>query len=161
MSRLIDFNKTLKLLTGVSEMGLIWHLLFAGLEQKVDGFFFLAVCIMGSKNFPFQTVKKFLSKLSKISFPNCQNFPFQTVKISLFKLSKFPFPNCQNYPFQTVKNFLSKLSKLPFPNCQNYPFQTVNISLFKTNKFCYPNLRQPILNKSDSKKSFKKTLKFK
>ncbi len=46
--------------------------------------------------------------MSKIPFPNCQNFPFQTVKISLFKLSKFPFPNCQNFPFQTVKISLFK-----------------------------------------------------
>ncbi len=48
----------------------------------------------------------------KIPFSNRQNFPFQTLKIFLIKLSKFPIPNCQNFPFQTVKIFLSKLSKL-------------------------------------------------
>jgi hypothetical protein len=77
-----------------------------------------------------------------VSFPNCQNFPFQTVKISLLKLSKFLFSNCQNFPFQTVKFSLFKLSKFPFSklskflfsNCQNFSFQTVKISLFKTVK---------------------------
>jgi hypothetical protein len=95
--------------------------------------------IIAVKNFLFQTVKNFLSKLSKFSFPNCQNNPFETVKIFLSKLSKFPFPNCQNYPFQTVKIFLSKLSKFSFPNCQNFPFQTVKITLFKLSKFLFPN----------------------
>jgi hypothetical protein len=50
----------------------------------------------------------------KFSFSNCQNFPFQTVKIFLFKLSKFSFSNCQIFPFQTVKISLFQLSKFPF-----------------------------------------------
>jgi hypothetical protein len=69
-----------------------------------------------------------------ISFSNCQNFPFQTVKISLSKLSKFPFQNCQNFPLNTVKISLSKLSKFPFPNCQNFPLNTVKIFFFKLSK---------------------------
>ncbi len=84
-----------------------------------------------NQNSPFQTVKIFLSKLSKFTFSNCQNFPFQTVKIFLLKLSKFSFSNCQNFPFETDKIFLSKLSKLSFSNCQNFPSQTVKILLFK------------------------------
>jgi hypothetical protein len=40
-------------------------------------------------NSTFQTVKIFLSKLSKFAFSNCQNFSFQTVKIFLSKLSNF------------------------------------------------------------------------
>ncbi len=65
-------------------------------------------------------------------FPNFQNFPFQTVKISLSKLSKFPFPNCQNFPFQTVKIFLIQTVKI-------FHYQTVKISLFKLSKFLFPN----------------------
>jgi hypothetical protein len=85
-----------------------------------------------TSNFPFQTVKIFVFKLSQFSFSNCQNFPFQTVKIFVFKLSQFSFSNCQNFPFQTVKNF-------PFQNCQNFPFQTVKIFLSKTVKISIPN----------------------
>jgi hypothetical protein len=65
------------------------------------------LCHENCQNFPFQTVKILLSKLSKISFPNCQKFPFQTVKIFLFK---------------TVKIFFFKLSKFTFPHSQNFPF---------------------------------------
>jgi hypothetical protein len=35
----------------------------------------------------FQPVKISLSNLSKYAFSNCQNFPFQTVKIFLSKLT--------------------------------------------------------------------------
>jgi hypothetical protein len=95
------------------------------------GGFFLMRCRfwpkIGHLNFPFQTVKISLFKLSKFPFSNCQNFSFQTVKIS--------FSNCQNFSFQTVKNFLFKLSKFPFSNCQNFSFQTVKNFLFKLLKF--------------------------
>jgi hypothetical protein len=91
------------------------------------------------QNFPFQTVKVSLSKLSNFHFPNCQIFTFQTVKFSLSKLSNFHFPNCQIFTFQTVKFSLFKLSKFPFPNCQIFTFQTVTISLSKLSNFSFPN----------------------
>jgi hypothetical protein len=89
----------------------------------------------------FKLSKKFLSKLSKFPFLNCQNFLFQTVKNFLFKLSKYTFSNCQKFPFQTVKNFLSKLSKFPFPNCQNFLFQTVKISFSNCQNFLFQTVK--------------------
>ncbi len=92
------------------------------------------LCRANCQNFPFQTVKIFLCKLSKFSFSNCQNFPFQ--------LSKFSFPNCQNFPFQTVKIFLFRLYEKNYLLCRgskslgntakngwNFEFDIFNISI--------------------------------
>ncbi len=113
-----------------------------------------AACLLWFEMLGFRTVKIFLSKLSKISFSNCQTFPFQTVKNFFFKLSKFSFSNCQTFPFQTVKNFFFKLSNFSFlycqnfffklsnfsfSNCQKFLFQTVKLFLFKLSNFSFSN----------------------
>jgi hypothetical protein len=95
------------------------------------------------QNFPFQTVKIFLFKLSKFSFSNCQNF--------LSKLSKFSFSNCQNFPFQTVRIFIFKLSK--------FPFQTVKIFLIGMNPI--QQKRRQISQFPIRFRSIEKLLKFK
>ncbi len=84
-------------------IGRVYYSRFLSLVWNINLFYHISNIIIPVTMIP----KPCVAKKNLLWYKNCQNFPFQTVKISLFKLSNFPFSNCQKFPFPNCQ-------KLPF-----------------------------------------------